>query len=281
VSGVTCKDRRALARLFLSLLGLSLSLAVSPFAAWAGASEAPKPAILQGSPTTCELPLQLTTLSAIQWRADIRAMMDSIERTHKSPFHYTSKTKFEKAAAILEDQVSALSAEAIPVRMAQIVALVGDGYTRLVEPPHPTYPIRVYWFGDDLRIISTTTEYAELLGARLTRIGLYDVQGVRARLRSLVPQDENRWLEMNRTPALLADATVLFTLGIALDPNHVNIQMVRDDGVELKRPLTALPEETDDTHWIQPFSTPPLYLAHRDEALWFTTASWIFRQRLR
>jgi len=266
-------SNRALARLLLRLLAISLSLQVSPFAAWTAYADTPDPTIQsnQGSSTSCDLPLRLTTLSAVQWQADIRAMMDSIERYHKSPFHYTSKAKLEKAAAILEHQVSGLSPEAIPVRMAQIVALVGDGHTRLIEPPHPTYPIRVYWFGNDLRIISTTADYEDLLGGKLEHVGRYDVQDVRARLKSLVPQDENSWLEMNRTPALLVDATILFTLGIATDPNHVTIQMVRDDGVALKRSLPAFPEGVNNIHWIQPFSTPPLYLAHQNEAFWFTT----------
>jgi hypothetical protein len=92
-----------------------------------------------------------------------------------------------------------------------------------------------------------------------------------ARLKSLVPQGENRWLEMNRTPALLTDATVLRTLGIALDPNHISIQVMRDDGVELKRSLAALPEGVNDIHWLQVFPTPPLYLAHQNEDCWFTT----------
>ena len=249
-------------------VALSLALSVSTFPAWPASADTPNPAIFPSA--SCDEPLQLT-LNALQWRADIRSMIDSIERYHKNPFHYTPKLKLEKAAATLVDQVSALSAEAIPVRMAQIVALIGDGHTRLVEPPHPTYPIRVYWFGNDLRITSTTADSSELLGGKLERIGRYDVQEVRARLRSLLPQDENRWLEMNRSPALLTDATILFVLGIAKDPNHLDVQITREDATELMKSLTALPQGTDDTHWIQPFSTPPLYLAHQDEAVWFTT----------
>jgi hypothetical protein len=261
------------ARQLLTLATFSVSQGFSPFAAPAAPAEAPRPEKLQsnqGSSTSCDQALQLN-LSAPQWQADIRAMIDTIERHHKSPFHYASKAKLEKAAEALENQVSILSAEAIPVRMAQIVALVGDGHTRLVEPPHPTYPIRVYWFGNDLRVISTTGDNAELLGGKVERLGQYDLQEVRARLQSLVPQDENRWLEMNRTPALLTDATILFVLGIATDPNHINIQLVSDAGVELKKSLSAIPEGITDIRWVQPFSTPPLYLAHQNEELWFTT----------
>jgi len=267
------KANRALPRLSQSLLALSFSLGVYSFPTWAVSADTPQPTMSQsgeGFPANCGLPLQLA-LTAQQWRADVRAMMDSIERSHKSPYHYTSRAKLEKAAATLEDQVSTLAPEAIPVRMAQIVALVGDGHTRLVEPPHPIYPIRVYWFGDDLRITSTTSDYKDLLGGRLQHIGQYDIQEVRARLRSLVPQDENKWLEMNRTPALLNDATVLFTLGIATDSKHVSIQIARDDGTKLTRSLPALAAGVDDVQWIQPFSTPPLYLAHQDEAFWFST----------
>jgi hypothetical protein len=267
------KGNRVLARLLPTLAAFSVLQGFSPFAASAVPADTRRPEKFQsdqGSSTSCELALQLN-INAPQWRADIRAMIDTIERHHRSPFHYTSKAKLEKAAETLEDQVSSLSAEAIPVRMAQIVALVGDGHTRLVEPPHPTYPVRVYWFGQDLRVISTTADYAELLGSRVERIGQYEAREVRARLKSLIPQDENRWLEMNRTPALLTDATILFVLGIATEPNHVDIQVVRDAGIELTRSLSAVSEGIAEIHWIQPFSAPPPYLAHQNEDFWFTT----------
>ena len=97
-------------------VALSLALSVSTFPTWPASADTPNPAIFPS--TSCDEPLQLT-LSAPRWRADIGAMIENIERYHKSPFHFTPKVKLEKAAATLEDQVSALSAEAIPVRMAQ------------------------------------------------------------------------------------------------------------------------------------------------------------------
>lgn len=192
------KGNRALARLSFRLFTLSLTLGIPPCASSTLFADTPRPAIVQSdqdSSASCAMPLQLT-INALQWRADIRAMMNIIERNHKNPYHYASKANLEKAATALEIQVSGLSPEAIPVRMAQIVALVGDGHTRLVEPPHPTYPIRVYWFGKYLRITSATPDYAALVGGKLERVGAYDVAAVRARLRSLIPQDENMWLEM-------------------------------------------------------------------------------------
>src|SRR5581483_9292131 len=106
----------------------------------------PSPAVPGSSPPTCHLPPRTAGLSAAQWQEDVRAMIAGIERLHISPFHHTPKATLEQAAARLEAQIPQLPPEAIPVRMKQIVALVGDGHTRLVAPPQPIYPLQVYWF---------------------------------------------------------------------------------------------------------------------------------------
>lgn len=255
-------------------LGLVSLLVISGFAI----SDASARVLLKGaSPTlseetseACRLPLRTATLSVSQWQNDIRAMMHGIEQFHKSPFHFTPKAQLEQAAADLEAQVSRLSPQAIPVRMSQIVALVGDGHTRLMEPPHPLYPLRVYWFGDDLRVTSTTHEDKNLLGGRIKRIGLYDEPEVLHRVRSLVSRDENHWLVMNRTPSLLIDATVLWSLGISTRPDRITIE-VEHEGKNLKRSLYAISIAIADGRWIQPFSAAPLYLAHQKDDFWFET----------
>jgi hypothetical protein len=256
---------------FPAFLALLAALCVADSAT--GAHNPNSPTLTPGQAsayTDCKLPLETTTLSALQWQSDIRAMIDGIERTHKNPFHHISKLELENAAEALKSEAASLSAAALPVRMAQIVALVGDGHTRLRMPPHPTYPLRVYWFGNDLRVIATPKDHQELLGSRIERIGRYDVKAVSALVQSLVSQDENRWLMMNRTPALLTDATVLWTLGIASEPDHVTIQ-VAHYGARIRETLVALPVGTDDTGWTQPFSRSPLYLFHQRDAFWFTT----------
>jgi hypothetical protein len=222
------------------------------------------------SSTDCQLPLQTATLSASQWRDDIRAMISGIKRTHKNPFHRTSRLELEKAAVALKTAVPGIPSAAVPVRMAQIVALVGDGHTRLRMPPHQIYPFRVYWFGNDLRVIATSRDHQELLGSRIERIGQYDVKAASVRVQSLVAQDENQWLVMNRSPELLVDATVLWTLRIASESDHVDIQAERN-GKTIRETLEALPVGTDDTEWATPFSASPPYLSHQRDAFWFTT----------
>jgi hypothetical protein len=243
----------------------------SVLAAPAGAGlPAPNPTAPGSSSQTCQLPLETKSLSSFQWQADIRAMVDGIERLHISPFHYTTRAKLEQAAAELEARVPHLPPEAVPVRMKQIVALVGDGHTRLVAPPHPTYPLQLYWFDDDLRIVSTLGDDKDLLGGRVKRIGRYDVQEVMRRVSALVSQDENRWLMMNRTPPLLVDATVLWAMGIASEHDQVAIEVERG-GKVLKKSLYATSDKIDDSRWLRPFSVAPLYLAHQNDDFWFET----------
>jgi len=230
----------------------------------------PSPAVPGSSPPTCHLPPRTAGLSAAQWQEDVRAMIAGIERLHISPFHHTPKATLEQAAARLEAQIPQLPPEAIPVRMKQIVALVGDGHTRLVAPPQPIYPLQVYWFGNDLRIVSTLGDDQDLLGGRVKRIGRFDTQEAMRRVSSLVSQDENRWLLMNRTPPLLVDATVLWALGIASRPDQVSIE-AELEGKDIEKVLRARSEEIDAARWLHPFAVAPLYLAHQNDDFWFET----------
>lgn len=253
----------------LTLIWSLLLLCVPVMAGPAGSTTA-GPRVPGSDSQTCRLPLQTTGLNAYQWEADVSAMIAGIERLHINPYHYTPKAKLDQAAVRLKAQIPALPPEAIPVRMKQIAGLVGDGHTVIVAPPHPTYPLQVYWFDDELRIVSTLRDDKELLGGRITRIGRYDVQEAMRRVSSLVSQDENRWLMMNRTPPLLVDATVLWTLGIASAPDQVTIQ-VDQEGKDIEKMLRATSGEIGDEHWLHPYSIAPLYLARQNGDFWFET----------
>lgn len=254
----------------LLALVCACELLCSPVRAAGTGQASVSPAVPGSASQDCHLPLQIRSLTPSQWQADVRAMMEGIERLHMSPFHYTPRARLEQAAAELAAQIPHLAPEAIPVRMKEIVGLVGDGHTRLVAPPHPLYPLQVYWFGNDLRIVGTLPGDKDLLGARVTRMGRYDVQEVMRRVTPLVSQDENRWLVMNRTPPLLVDATVLWSLGITPFRDRVTITAERG-GKIVEKTVHATSAPSDEAAWLHPYPAAPLYLAHQNDDFWFQT----------
>jgi len=70
-------------------------------------------------------------LSDADWRADLDQVVDRIESEHSQPFHRVSKTQLEGTAEALREDIRGLSDVEVMLRLAELVALVGDGHTRL------------------------------------------------------------------------------------------------------------------------------------------------------
>ncbi len=130
-------------------------------------------ATLNGSGGASDLTAQVSPTSVTKWREDLRYLAKELPRKHGDAFHSISREKFEAAVAELDSAIPTLQDPEIILRLQQIMALVGDGHTSLADFPPATfrwYPVALYWFGKDLRVIGTTTTNRQALGAKVVRI---------------------------------------------------------------------------------------------------------------
>jgi hypothetical protein len=121
-------------------------------------------------------------------------------------FHSMSREEFERAVNELDAALPALQDHQIVVRLQQIVARVGDGHTGVHLPPYfQLYPLSLYWFGDELRVIAATREYERALGTRVVQIGALPINEVDARVRTCFPsaENENEWYALSTSPAFI------------------------------------------------------------------------------
>ncbi|HUU36684.1 MAG TPA: hypothetical protein VMW46_00590 [Candidatus Desulfaltia sp.] len=132
-------------------------------------------------------------LSVDMWRADLHFLIDKVKTAHRFPFTRITQEAFEKAAAGLEARIPALSDHDIVVEMAALVAMLGDGHSRLslpidrgeaqgrahTETPAPAdrdllfrrYPVAFYSFSDGLFIPGAVENHTGFIGAEVIRIG--------------------------------------------------------------------------------------------------------------
>ena len=109
------------------------------------------------------------------------------------------------------------------VELARIVALVGDGHTNVAPTRDPkigfhTYPVRLYFFKDGLFIRSAAKAQADLVGAKVVRIGRLTADEAYLAVRGLIGRDN----EMNArffAPFLLAMPEVLHAIGAIDEPD--------------------------------------------------------------
>lgn len=122
------------------------------------------------------------------WREDIAvARTDFLQRDRS----FTSAMRAAADAALTELSAHAdhLDDAEIVAGLARAAALAGNAHTRAYilrnRGVWRRYPIRIWKFGDEWRVIAAQPDHADLLGARLLRIAGAPVDLVAARVRPL------------------------------------------------------------------------------------------------
>jgi hypothetical protein len=174
-------------------------------------------------------PAPRSPLTAEQWRADLRAMMEALPRVHRNVYHTTPKPAFDSAAAALDARIPSLSREEIVMEMAGIVAMVGDGHTNIYPTRDPAIgfhalPVALYLFRDGLYVRAADRAHAELVGARVLAIGGVSAESAYARVRPYVGRDNEMGVRFF-APHLLVMPEVLHALHLAASADSARFEL--------------------------------------------------------
>jgi hypothetical protein len=214
-------------------------------------------------------------LTPEQWREDLRYFSAQLQKRHKNVFHTVSREVFERAVADLDAAIPSLEDHQILVRLAQLAAMVGDGHTRVqLARDFHRYPILLYWFGEDLRVIAVAgKEYERALGARVVAIGGMPIDQVMSRVVTCFPcaEAENDWYVLNTSPAYISLPEVLHALGVVPEVEKARFLLRDDEGeeIELELPAVAVTPGAPQ-QFRRPAATEPLTRQRPGERFWFT-----------
>ena len=112
-----------------------------------------------------------------------------------------------------------MSDDEIIVGLMKLVAMVHDGHTNMIPRSFfqsGIYPIRFYRFSDGMYVQKAAPAYAELVGARVLRIGSVSVDEAMADVAPIVAAD-NEMGVLDTGPAMLSVPEVLSGLKIVSD----------------------------------------------------------------
>ncbi len=230
------------------------------------------PAIAQGN-------AQARKLTSAEWREDLGYFARELEKRHKNLFHSVTHEEFARAVSELDRAIPELPHHQIIVRMQQIAALVGDGHTGVHLPPYFTlYPISLYWFGNELRVMAATAAYQRAVGTRVVQIGQLPIDEVQSRVRTCMPsaQNENEWYVLSASPSFITRPEVLHTLGVVSDLARAPFTFEDDQGQRFTLELAAIaiPAAVNRTVQIPGMvpaaARPPLFRQRPAEQFWFT-----------
>jgi hypothetical protein len=211
----------------------------------------------------------VAALGAEKWREDLRYLAAELPRRHKNAFWLVTREQFESAVADLDRRIPTMQASDVVMGLSRIVAMIGDGHTYLDWGSlYPNVPLRLYWFGGELRVTETVAEYRRALSARVVRVGGADVREALRRDRPYISQGESEGFVLSTDAQHLANPAHLHALGLAPDAARATYTFVDEWGRRFTLTLkTAAPGER--VEWIDAAGATPLYLKRKDEPLWY------------
>jgi tetratricopeptide (TPR) repeat protein len=222
---------------------------------------------------------------AEKWREDLRHMARDMEARHKNLFHTLPRGQFEAAVKRLDERIPTLARHQIIVEMARVAASVGDGHTNVAPTRDPkigfrALPVKLYLFRDGMFVRAAERAHADLLGARVVKIGEATPEEAVARAREIVGRDNEMGVRFF-APLLLAMPEVLHALGLSDGPDAARFTFERAgrrQTLTLKPsgPADLLPPDTDLTWlpkegWVdmRDGAPAPLWLRDPKNKFWF------------
>ena len=229
-------------------------------------------------------------LTKQQWLEDLEFIEQTIIKKHRYPFHKVTAGGFSKAVQRLRKQIPQLKDYEIIVEMARIVAIIGDGHSRLslpiaesetvqshnpssnsMSPIHPFHqlPVKFEYFSDGLFITAAREKYKHLLGKKVTAFDNTRARKVLQILKSVIHKDNTMW-DLVWAPYLATIPKVLAALKVIGSPHQVSLklQTTPQDSTTV---VMKLPDPQDKTKWTtleDTLSSKPLYLQQPDNSFW-------------
>jgi tetratricopeptide (TPR) repeat protein len=224
-------------------------------------------------PIDAQPPVKLTPA---QWQSDVRFLGDELPRRHKNAYHRMKREDFEAAVNRLYQAVPSMTDDEIAVGMMKLIAMVRDGHTSLNPNQFArsgVYPIRFYQFSDGIYVQKAAPAYAELVGAKVLRIGNLTTDAAMAAIAPVVAAD-NEMGVLDIGPMLLSLPEILSGLKITSDKQKLDITISKEGKERL---VSVRPEGsvhdivTPPANWIDTAdkNNTPLYMKHPGDWFWF------------
>jgi hypothetical protein len=208
--------------------------------------------------------------TAEQWRQDLLYFVNEVTTKHRDPYHYTSRAEFDRAVTALRERIPSMQDHEVVVGLQRLAALIGDGHTFVdTSGIYHRFPLEVFWFGDQLRVVRAAPEYNQALGAMIVEIGSFPIAEVQSRLHQLISQGENEWFVLNSSAQQIMAVEPLAALGVLPDLGPAKFTFQDDSGRRFE--LRIAPVAGGNATSAERAKIPtPLSLMHAEDPFWFT-----------
>ena len=169
-----------------------------------------------------------------RWREDLSFITQRVRRLHPRPFGRTTEAEFDSAASSIERRIATTDDSRLATECMRLVALIHDGHTMVVGTFPPlgftsVLPVFLRPFENGLYVTGASAEYADVVGAKVTRVGDVTADEALARVGSATSGD-NRYTLLDRAPLFLMMPALLHALGISTERDAVTLEIQREEG---------------------------------------------------
>jgi hypothetical protein len=208
-------------------------------------------------------------LSPERWREDLQHLAAELPRRHGNAFHTAPREQFEDSVRALETRLPNLRGHEVLAAMGRIVAMVGDGHTYLELPETlHRYPIRLYAFGDTLRIIRASTNHEQLLGGRVVEINGTDIEEAKRLVGRQIARENEQYV-LRELPGFLTCAELLHAHGVIQEVGDVQWTIETISGQRVGVRLTPIASD-EEVRWASAAQAVPQYRRRPGEDLWYS-----------
>ena len=173
------------------------------------------------------------------WQQDIDVVLSRFLRYDRS-FSEQRREAARVALKSLRSRINTLSDQAVIVALARAVAISGNAHTRLYLMRNRTevnrVALRLWWFGNELRVIRAATNNTDLLGCRVTHVGEWDARRAFQMVQRIKAGNDS-W-QRYMSVYFLTSPDILFGAGVLPNPDRLPLR-VNCEGKS--RTVTLLP----------------------------------------
>jgi hypothetical protein len=235
-----------------------------------------------------------------RWREDLRVFRDTLPKVHPNPYHATSAGVLRAAIDSLGSMLPLLDHEQATVRLAGIVARIGDGHSRLTLPLDTTsgtftghtptsapkvpgltirdLPIRLVSLSDGFFVSRASPPYASMLGRRVIAMDGLPIDSVVSRVRPVVHGDNEQQVR-NLIPEMLVLPAVLRSVGANRHADRVEMTVADDEGATTHTVRASLPGARIEWRDADGKGVSSDRSPHGDVRLWPEAEAVVFRLR--
>ena len=208
-----------------------------------------------------------------RWRDDLAFLERELPARHLNLYARLPEAEWHAGFAALRAELPRLTDAQILVRAMALVVAVGDGHTRLAEPPGGGFAVKLAWFDDGLFVIGAVPAAAWAIGGEVTAIGARSVDDALVLAATVAPHDNDSQRKLETVAALSRPRTAE---GLGLVGADRALRLAVAVGAAAPRELVVTPLDGRPTGRPRGGAPPPLaqraggrtywseYLADRD-----------------